>query len=256
MTKDFVSGWYENPWLISSVGAPAHVVTYNSSADALSADGAVILGIKPYTWAGKPLATEVTISSIIRIPASEFTHTSVPAWGIFLMSDGVMWRPMGGQVIAEEWGTLAAPLASHSSISEAAFTLPGGTPIMPAGLILPGMSVEILAIFRDNGAHTGAGAINCRMGVSSSVLTNTVVGFASGSAGTNWDVQIRTEVRISTSTNGIYHNFTSTNGTTSATRVYDVTSTFDTSSAHRFSFSRANTVANPTDLIGYKIRLI
>lgn len=248
---NFIGDFFENRgWL--------GLVQRNSATGAFQSGGVDITGIPSYTFAGMPLATEAAVGSIIRIPASEFTHTSIPAWGMYLMTNGLIWLPaFGGQVLAEEWGSLAAPLASHDTDAETLFTLPGGTPNAPAGLILPGMGIEILAVFRDTGTHSAGGAINCRMGTSvPSGTNNTVVGFASGAAGTSFDVRISNEVRVSSPTKAVYDNFTSTNGAAAATRVYDVTSTFGSAYAHNFSFSRAHAGASDsTALTGYRIRL-
>jgi hypothetical protein len=247
----WIDGFFENrSW--------TGLVQKNSVSGALEVAGVALEGIPSFTWAAKPVATEVAIGSYIRIPASEFTHTSIPLIGMILQTDGAKWIPaFGGQILAEEWGSLAVPLVSHDTDAEALFTLPGGTPNAPEGLILPGIGIEILAVFRDTGTHSAGGAINARMGTSATLLSNTVVGFAAGAAGTSWDVRISTELRIPTSTKLIYDNFTSTNGSAAATRVYDVTGTYGSAYAQKFSFSRAHSgAADSTALTGYRIRLV
>ncbi len=215
-------------------------------------------GISPYTWAGKPDASELAVGSLIRVPASEFSHSSIPLTGMVLESDGVKYIPaFGGQILAQEWGSISSPIATLDSDSETVYTLPGGIPNALSGMLLPGCGIEINAFFKDTGTHTAGGAINARMGISDSLLTNGVVGFASGAAGTDFDTRISTTVRMISPTAYIYHNFTTTNGAAANPRVYGMAGLFGSAYDHNFSFSRAHSGTNDvTLLIGYTIKLV
>lgn len=219
-----------------------------------------ITGISSFTWAGKPSADEVAIRTIINIPASEFTHTSCPLEGLFFMSNGVNWVPaFGGQLLAQEWGSITAPIATHDTDAETLFTLTNGTPKALAGMIYVGCGVEITAFFRQTGTHTGTGSINCRMGTSATLLSNGAVGYAAGTAaGAGYDVRIISEVRASTATRVIYNAFQTANGIAVTSKVTENNShNFGSAYSHNFSFSRVHAgAADSTDLLGYRIKLV
>lgn len=227
-------------------------------------DGVPMTGIHSYTWAGKPAANEVSIRTIINIPASEFPHTSVPLQGLFFITNGVNWLPFGDQILAQEWGSITAPIASvtsQSSDGEQLFTLPGGTPNALAGMLHQSLGIEIVAFFRQTGTHTGTGAINARMGVSDTLLSNGGVGFAAGTAaGSGYDARIVSEVRPSTATRLIYNAFQSTNGSAVTSKITENSShNFGSAYDHNFSFSRthgAASVDDTTTLVGYRIKLV
>jgi len=245
--------------------AAKHVVQQDPVTGAFEVGGVPITGISSFTWAGKPAADEVAIRTIINIPASEFTHTSCPLTGLFFMSDGVNWIPaFGGQLLAQEWGSITSPIASitsQSSGGEVLFTLAKGTPNALGGMLHQALGVEITAFFRQTGTHTGTGAINARMGVSDTLLSNGVVGFAAGTAaGSGYDARIVSEVRPSTATRIIYNAFQATNGSAVTSKVTENSShNFGSAYDHNFSFSRthgAASVDDTTTLVGYRIKLV
>lgn len=65
--------------------AAKYVVQKNPVTGDFEVAGVPQTGIAEFTWAGKPAATDVAIGTIINIPASEFTHTSIPLWGMYLI---------------------------------------------------------------------------------------------------------------------------------------------------------------------------
>lgn len=245
-------------------GAKSVLKLLQFRSGSLYSGGVAVTGIQSYPWADKPAANEVVIRTIINIPASEFTHTSVPSEGLFFMSNGVNWVPFGNCILAQEWGSITAPIAtvtSQSSDGEELFTLAKGTPRALGGMLHQSLGIEIKAFFRQTGTHTGAGAINARMGISGTLLSNGTVGFAAGTAaGSGYDARIVSEVRPSTSTRLIYNAFQATNGSAVTSKITENNShNFGSAYAHNFSFSRTHAAASvddSTSLIGYTIKLV
>lgn len=52
--------------------------------------------------------------------------------------DGTYWRPAQGRVtIGQQWGRVGQPLASFTNVAQGYFTIPGGFPLIKAGMITP-----------------------------------------------------------------------------------------------------------------------
>ena len=113
MTKDFVSGWYENPWLTSSAGSPANVVTYDIATGAFSANALVISAFNEYLWA-----------DFILLDASQFVDTPV------LITDKYqdLGSRAGVMVIGSstgKWSMLSPYLVTTWAAKPSAVTYPG-----------------------------------------------------------------------------------------------------------------------------------
>lgn len=91
MSKDFVSGWYENSWLTGGT-ALAHAVTYNSGTGAFSADGAVISPALPITWANFILLDWTQLNGILYQVTD--VHSVGSTGGSLWMADAVGDRPI------------------------------------------------------------------------------------------------------------------------------------------------------------------
>lgn len=97
-------------------------------------------GFVQYTWATKPaIADWPAFKPIVITDISKIAGSNAPTlW----WHDGQYWLPVQGEfILAADVGSIATPLATLSAITAAAFSIPGGTPQIPAGLLIAGRSV-------------------------------------------------------------------------------------------------------------------
>lgn len=101
------------------------------------------------TWAGRPAVGLVPAGTELQV--TDYRHQK---W----ISDGTYWRPAQGRVIiGQQWGKASLPLATLSGITQGYFTIPGGNPLIKAGMIIPHLRVYIEAITRKEGTGGTAG---------------------------------------------------------------------------------------------------
>jgi len=112
-------------------------------------------GIASYTLTLMPSAGAVAAGTVINIPQSEFGAWAtlyMPAWGIYLQSDGVSkWMPADGkQVFAYAYGTEAAPVVTDQQVGTINTWTPfalSSLPYIPGKLLYSGLRIraEVIA---------------------------------------------------------------------------------------------------------------
>lgn len=101
------------------------------------------------TWAGRPPVGLVPVGTEIQV-----TDYANQKW----ISDGAYWRPAQGRVLlAQKARTNATALAVVSNSAAAQFTLPGGNPKVPAGMVIPGSKLRVEAGAVKSGASSTYG---------------------------------------------------------------------------------------------------
>lgn len=91
--------------------------------------------ISPFTvaWASRPAADAVPVGTELQV-----TDYANQKW----ISDGASWRPAQGRVVIKQlFGSLATPIATIAAASAGFFSIPGGSPKIPAGMIVPNSRV-------------------------------------------------------------------------------------------------------------------
>ena len=118
----------------------------------VSGDGTVISFTGPaYTWAGKPAAADNAGNSI------RITDVGPVGSGSVWISNGTVWRPIGGRTLhCAASGTIASPLATLSGatgklVLPAGDRVTAGSILMPVGLPQIGQGVEVSAKLRHRG---------------------------------------------------------------------------------------------------------
>lgn len=201
------------------------------------------------TWAARPPINLVPIGTELQV-----TDYANQKW----ISDGADWRPAQGRVLlAQKVGSLTAPIAAIQSVS-GTFAIPGGGPLIQAGLLVPSSKLGIQAEMRKT---TGAGTFtaNIWLGTAGATTDRTVLASAS-SATANTDALLTTSIKISdVPTRFIARNWMG-DGSTSSSNTGVISEAnaggFDTRLAMRVSFG--NSAANATDnlvLLSYLVWL-
>lgn len=201
------------------------------------------------SWVNRPSPASVHPGTLIAV--SDYNYAR-------FVSDGTYWRPVQGSVlIYSKWGSLASPLAVIQNSTAATFTLPGGAPKIPAGMILPNAKITIQSDSRKVGANGTANAF-VRLGTAGNASDSAVVGLNVPIA-TNSDICLSSSARFSSSKT----SFTSRNyigdGTTStanAGTAYDRTTQVNTDADMFFTFEvSAASASDVFNLVGCHIIL-
>lgn len=101
------------------------------------------------TWAGRPAVGLVPTGTELQV-----TDYANQKW----INDGNVWRPAQGRVsIGQQHGKVSQPLATLSNTSQGVFTIPGGNPLIKAGMIIPHSRVYLEALTRKEGTGGTAG---------------------------------------------------------------------------------------------------
>lgn len=143
-------------------GAPA---VFNQSGTAINGPNGAYT-YPPSTWAAIPSAAAVP-GAVIRC-----TDIGNSAAGTMLISDGVYWRPVGGQVhIVERSGSPFYPLTQNTGSTGFNFTLPVAG-VIPANFLIPGESqIEVEVWVKKTGAN-GTATLNVYLGLNNSNTTD------------------------------------------------------------------------------------
>jgi len=101
------------------------------------------------TWAGRPAVGLVPAGT--ELQATDYANQK---W----ICDGAYWRPAQGRVnIGQQYGNASQPLATLSNTVQGYFTIPGGNPLIKAGMIIPHSRVYFEALTRKEGTGGTAG---------------------------------------------------------------------------------------------------
>lgn len=122
-------------------------------------------------WAGRPAVGLVPVGTELQV-----TDYANQKW----TSDGTYWRPAQGRVLlAQKSRTNAAALAVVSNSAAAQFTLPGGNPKVPAGMVIPGSKLRVEAGAVKSGA-TASYSIAARLGKTGITANDLAMGSVAG----------------------------------------------------------------------------
>lgn len=191
------------------------------------------------TWAGRPAVGLVPVGTELQV-----TDYGNQKW----INNGTVWRPAQGHaVLLNKWGSVTAPLAIVTGVSDMQFSLP--VSLIKAELIIPDGVLTAIAWVRRTGAN-GTAYVNTRLGTLNA-YTDAVLGNQSISA--TDALSVRTNVMATpgltslSSLSGI-----SPNGTGTAAVVSS--SNFNLASDMNFSiYIRTANAADSFSLIGYQL---
>lgn len=120
-------------------------------------------------WANRPAANAVSVGAQIRV-----VDTWTPPQGIVLVTDGTKWRPFGGS-------QLLAKMTSGSVTTQSlTTTLIEATPTFPAGLMVPGLSLDIRILYSLPAIGTAPRNVSITAGPPATGVINPVI-FVNGS---------------------------------------------------------------------------
>lgn len=109
--------------------------------------------LTPRLWSGRPSANAVAAGT--EMPVLNFGLGGRSMW----VSDGIsQWRPMNGSVVAYQnpANSFASPVASLTGDGTAKVFSLAAPCLFPAGMLFPGVALEVSALFRKSGVHTGS----------------------------------------------------------------------------------------------------
>ena len=126
------------------------------------------------TWTGRPDAGLVSAGTELQV--TDYANQK-------FISDGTYWRPAQGRALiySKTADSISTPIATLSAAG--VFALPGGSPVIPAGMIAPQTKVCAVAQFRKYGS-SGTVAAGVRLGTSGTTSDSYLCG--GWLANTNW----------------------------------------------------------------------
>lgn len=213
-----------------------------------------------------------TVSPLPVLPSSTFASLPAPASATgslytvtdcnnaIFVSDGTHWNPLGGSfILAKGSGSLAAPINTISgTASTTNFTIPGGSPKIPAGVMRAGSQVHTEAIVRKNGANATFNLATL-MGTLNSVSDNNVYGLSAIANVDNRQTWAFADASVATTTtfyrpDGSIILTPSSSATASGS---DASTNFNTASDNFFNVRVSGQNASDSfDLIEYKVVVI
>lgn len=138
-------------------------------------------------WAGRPAVGLVPVGTELQV-----TDYGSQKW----ISDGTVWRPAQGRVtIGQKWGDYATPLATLQAVTTGQFTIPGGNPLIPAGLIVPHSSVRGFATIKKVGGNAAV-RFDGRIGTSGNTSDALFASVTPSATSTGLDVQLAAAARF------------------------------------------------------------
>lgn len=181
-------------------------------------------GIPSYTWATKPaVANWPTYRPIIL--------TDIGVGGSMWHHNGVNWYPTAGTVkLYSLHGSLATPITTLTGTAGALFTLPGGNPQIPAGLLVSGKAkLHYEGRLRKTTA-TAAASIIATLGVNNSASDDQIMNKSTGAAA-NSDVRGDANVWIVSATVATVDSNAAPHAAGGATQFADRTAAINTAAA-------------------------
>lgn len=157
----------------SGTSTPIALVDGTDSTKALKIDVSTVPTATTVT--AKSPAADSTLIGILAstayasLPAASAANKGLMAFVSNLadqvfVSNGTKWVPLNGTVnIFKKSGSLASPLATISGATSGTFSITGGNPTIPAGLLAQFSRMTIRALVRKNGANSTAN-FNERLG--------------------------------------------------------------------------------------------
>ena len=126
------------------------------------------------TWADRPAIGLVPVGTELQV-----TDYANQKW----INNGTYWRPSQGRaLIKQALGTLASPVAVVSGAAAGFFSIPGGSPKLPAGMIIPNSRVVGHAEVKKEGTG-GNFVLGFRLGTSSDDGSMMAVSYGPSAAG-------------------------------------------------------------------------
>lgn len=229
------------------------VVNFISAIEAelVSAGEAEVMPVVlTYTWATRPNYSTTDAGTVISI--SDVGGSS----GSFWKATSGGWVPLNGSVVlASNWGSLAAPVATQTGSTGALFVPTGGAGslVIPATMLITSRSaLEIEAMHRRRGA-TATAILSIYLGTAGTVADSKVFDL-SVAATNNQDNRPAVTVGFTTGVATISNWLAP--GSANASAYADKTTNINIAAAMKISFgiSAAN-AADAFDLVGYTVRL-
>lgn len=200
-------------------------------------------GIPSYTWATKPAIANWPSYRPIAI-------TDVGVGGSLWHHNGVIWRPVNGEVtLFQSFGDLTTPIAVIQSGIAVAFSIPGGNPTIPAGMLTVGSSGEMRAYMRRNGVTGASANVRFRLGTAGNSTDSSLWNGALGVTN-DLDVHGWAAFGISGANSAFTSDFIDDN--VARTNNFDnITTNIDTAAAMQLSIDILNpNAADSFDLVG------
>lgn len=192
-------------------------------------------------------------SDLLAIPGAEIFVWDIGQAGVYLVSDGVNWRPRDGrQLLFQRFGDITAPLDTKTGATAHTLALPQ-TLLIPAGLIAPHSRVDFRGEVRRT-TNTATASLNVRLGTAGTTADNTVY-TASMAATAGMTAQVNQSARFGSATTR-YVSMNNTNQNAQGNNLVERSTNVNTASDMRVTMdiSGANT-ADTFTLIGYSLYL-
>lgn len=168
-------------------------------------------------------------------------------------SNGTNWLPVGGTATTyKKFGSLAAPIASISAATSGQFSITGGFPTIPAGMLIGANSMlRVMALMRRTGANATV-TFNARLGTAGTTGDSVIC--ARSLAATN-DLQLWLFDDVYFSSTTVYTpiNFIAANSTNTAS-ASDKTTNVNAAAIMTVSLDvSAGNVGDVYELIGLRV---
>lgn len=213
-------------------------------------EGSTISLALSYKWNTRPNAFTTAAGTIIRI--SDVGGAAGSLWSA--TAEG--WVPLNGRVlIAQAYGSVAAPLATQTGSAGTAFTVPGGNVFVPARMLIVGKSALLVeALCRKRGAN-GTAVFTITFGTANTASDSAIVNMAAAAA-TNQDLRPFNRNMFPTSTTMTATGMLYAGANNGSAVITDRTTNINTNADMYigFNINGANT-ADAFDLIGYSVAM-
>lgn len=162
---------YRNNYVKTGLNSSGQIRWLESAAGVINVPSVYPLSEIPYPWM-VPVGTKILID-----PASCLSGFGATLLPLKFISDGVVWRPDGEQVLYSVFGSYAAPantLGAQNPAAETVFPMGGARPQIPFQLLYKGIGIRIKFTGMKNDADTAATLFRVRMGTNSATGSDTV----------------------------------------------------------------------------------
>ena len=201
------------------------------------------------TWSGRPAVGLVPVGTELQV--TDYGNQK-------FINDGSYWKPAQGKVlIYSKWASLTSPIAVLSGMTSGVFSLPGGSPKIPAGMIPPNSKLSLQLDARKIGGNATA-IFYAYLGTAGSIADSVVLA-TSVSIGTNMDICITAAARFGLSKTSFNSRTWLGDGTTSASSanvIMDRTTLVNTDADMLVTFGvGAASAADAFNIIGCSLML-
>ncbi len=207
-------------------------VRYDADGDPIDILGAKLNVVPSYTWALKPAAAS---------NADKWIYiTDVGQEKNLWKSNGTRWIPQNRQLdlFRGSWGTVATPSLSRTTVGK--FNI-GTDPVLPAGFLQVGDTLEAQVVIRVSGATAGSDIFRIHLGTSATPTSNSLFYGVTPAAADDHGVIGEPIAFVTSSTTYTTTSRLTKGGQGTVGLIEDQTTLFDIASAMTFT---ANLTAN------------